>query len=42
MAPVVLSLHAELAVFAASFLFVLQDIYAWTHHDEGARHRGER
>jgi hypothetical protein len=30
MAPVGLSLHAELAVFPASFLFVLQDIDAWT------------
>jgi hypothetical protein len=42
MAPVVLSLHAELAVFPASFLFVSRDIDAPTHHDEGARHRGER
>ena len=42
MAPVVLSLHAELAVYPASYLFVLQDISAWTHHDEGAIHRGER
>jgi hypothetical protein len=42
MTLVVLSLHAELAVFAASFLFVLQDIAASTHHDEGALHRGER